>query len=99
MAKDKDILFTHLLSDFNVSAVQRSHSQRPVQRQFHVAGAGRLFPGGRNLLGNIRRRNEHFRRRDAVIRQENHLQLITHRRVVINGFRNLIDSKMMFFAR
>lgn len=99
MAKNKDILFAHLLSDFNVSAVQRSHRQRPVQRQLHVAGAGRLFPGSRDLLGNIRRWNEHFRRRDAIIRQENDLQLIAHRRVIINGFRDLIDSKMMFFAR
>ncbi len=61
-----------------------------------VAVPDASFPGGRNLLGNIRRRNGHFRRRDAVIRQ-NHLQLIATAGSLLMAA-TLLIAKMMFFA-
>ncbi len=56
-----------------------------------------LLPGGRNFPI-IRRRNEHFRRRDAVIRQVGTTFSLSPTAGSLHGFRNLIDSKMMFFA-
>lgn len=58
VAEDKDVLLTHLLSDFHVSAIQRPDGQRAVQRQLHVAGARGFFTRGGDLLGDIRRRDQ-----------------------------------------
>ena len=46
VAEDKDILFAHLLGDFDVRPVQRADGQRAVQRQLHVAGTGGFFSCG-----------------------------------------------------
>ncbi len=60
MTEDKDILFTHLLGNLDVRAVQRPDSERAIQRQLHIAGAGGFLTGSRNLLGDIRRRDQFF---------------------------------------
>lgn len=99
MAEDKDVLFADLLGDFDVRTVQRADGQRAVQGQLHVAGTGRFFTGGRDLLGNIRRRDQHFSRRNAVVRQEHHLQLVAHFRIAVDRRRHFINGKDNVFAR
>ena len=93
MAEDEDVLVAHFFGDFYVRTVQRTDGQRAVQRQLHVTGAGGLFTGRGNLLGNVRRRNQHLCRRHAVIRQEDHFQLIAHLRIVIDRLGHFVDRK------
>lgn len=99
IAEDKDIVFAHLLGDFDVGAVQRADRQRAVQRQLHVAGAGGLFAGGGDLLGDIRRRDHQFGHRHAVVGNERHFQAIFHQRIVIDLLGRLVDRVNDVFAR
>lgn len=69
--------------------IQRTDGQCAIQRQFHIAGARCLFPGGEDLLGQIRHRNHLFSERHAVIRHENSLQPILNLTVVIDLVRHL----------
>ena len=57
-AEDEDILGADMLADLDIGAVQRADGERAVERKLHVAGAGRFHAGGRNLLGQIGRRND-----------------------------------------
>ena len=41
-AEDEDVVVADALADLDIGAVQRADGQRAVQRQLHVAGAGRL---------------------------------------------------------
>ena len=64
----------------------------PFKRELHVAGAGGFFAGSGNLLGQVGRRDELFRQRYPVIRQEDHLQQILHRRVAMHHIGDAIDQ-------
>ena len=93
MTEDKDIFFTDFFSNFDICAIQRTDSERTIKSQFHIARARSLFPSSRDLLRDIRRRDQHFRRRDTVIRQEHHFQLVTHFWIVVDHFSHFIDRK------
>ncbi len=91
-AEDEDIILAHLFHDLDVGAVQRADGERAVKGELHIAGAGGFFAGGGNLLGKVRRRDEFLRQRHAVIRQEDHLELILHRRVALHHVGDAIDE-------
>lgn len=93
MTKNKDIFFTDFLGDFNVRTIQRTDSKRTIERQFHIAGTGSFFTCSRNLFGDIRRRDQFFRRRNAIIRQEHHLQLIANQWIVVDHVSHFVDRK------
>ncbi|CAH0326536.1 hypothetical protein SRABI106_04689 [Rahnella aquatilis] len=92
VTKDEDIVFPDLFSNLNVRAVECADGQRAVQCQFHVAGAGSFFTSGRNLLGNISRRDHQFSHGHAVIRNKHHFDAVTHQRIVIHFFRDFVDG-------
>ena len=50
-----------LLANLDVGAVERADGERAVQRELHVAGAGRLLAGGRDLLREIGGRVDRMR--------------------------------------
>ncbi|MNL55026.1 hypothetical protein D3C87_1784050 [compost metagenome] len=39
IAKDEDVLFTHVLQHFDIGTVQRADGQRAVQGKLHITGA------------------------------------------------------------
>ena len=55
-AEDEDVVVADEIAQLDVGAVERADRQRAVQRHLHVAGAGGLHAGGRDLLGEIDRR-------------------------------------------
>ena len=73
-AEDEDVVGADAVADLDVGAVERADRQRAVQRELHVAGAGGLHAGGRNLLRQIGRRNDVLGEADIVVRQEHDLQ-------------------------
>ena len=83
-AEDIIILESRALNDFDVRAVHRPERDRAVQHQLHVARAGCLRASRRNLLRDIRRRNDVLCVRAVVVLHEHNLHLIRNRRVVVH---------------
>ena len=66
--------------------------KRAVHRKFHVAGTRSLRAGGRDLLGNVGRRNDFLGERDAVVGQERHLDQLVRPQVVVDHFAEAVDQ-------
>src|SRR5208337_4471006 len=49
-AEDEDIILADLFEDLHVGTIERADGHGPVKLQLHVAGAGRLGAGERDLL-------------------------------------------------
>ena len=79
------------LEDFDVGAVERADGERAVERELHVAGAGGFLARGGDLLGEIGRRDDALGERDAIVRQEDDLELVAHARVVVDLVADGID--------
>ncbi|OIQ69217.1 hypothetical protein GALL_491840 [mine drainage metagenome] len=97
-AKEEEVVRPDLLQDLDVGAVERADGRRAVQHEFHVAGARGLFARGRNLLAEVRRRDQLFRHRDVVVGGIDHLQLVADQRIVVNNARHVIDKVNDFFG-
>src|SRR5690349_1392331 len=69
-AEQEEVLLAHRVAQLDVGAVERAQRERAVQRQLHVAGAGRLLARGRDLQREVGGGNDRLRERDAVVRQE-----------------------------
>ena len=54
-AEDLVVLQPRPLDNLDIRAVHRAQGHSTVKHQLHIAGAGGLRPGGRDLLGDIRR--------------------------------------------
>ena len=91
-AEKEEVFRPDLFPDLHIGAVQRPDGQRAVQRQFHVAGARRLFPGGGNLFRQVCRRDQVFGHRDVVIGRIDHLQQIARPGVIVDGGGHIIDK-------
>ena len=81
-----------MLLHLDVGAVQRTDSQRPVERELHVTGAGCLSPRQRDLFGEIRRRDDHLRQAHAVVRDKDHFQLVANLWIVVDHIRHIVDQ-------
>ena len=73
-AEDVNVVHPDLLADLDVRAVHRADGDRAVHHELHVAGAAGFLAGGAELLGNLRRGNQHLRAGDIVVLQEHDLQ-------------------------
>src|SRR4029453_598338 len=80
-AEDENVLGADGIANLDVRAVERADGQRTVQRQLHVARAGRFHAGGRDLLRQVRGRHDLLRQRHVVIGQETNLELVADARV------------------
>ena len=60
-AEDVDVVLADLFGDLDVGAVAGADGQRAVHRQLHVAGAGGLHAGRRNLLAQVGGGNDRAR--------------------------------------
>src|SRR5262245_14879412 len=69
-AEEKEVVFADRVANLDVGAVERADRERAVHRKLHVAGAGRLFAGGGDLLRQISRRVDEVAGLDVEVRQE-----------------------------
>ncbi len=92
VTEDKEVICPDVLLHLNVGPVQRTNRQRPVERELHVTGAGCLGARERDLLGEIRRRDDHLRQAHAVVRDKDHLQLVANLRIVVDHIRHIVDQ-------
>ena len=66
-AEQEEVLGAHLFAHFDVGAVKSADGECPVQLELHVAGARRFGASRRQLLAQIRRRDDLLRERNAVV--------------------------------
>ena len=78
-AEDEDVLRADVLADLDVGAVERADGERAVERELHVAGARGLHARRRDLLGEVRGRDDRLGEAHVVVGQEHHLQQVAHR--------------------
>ena len=83
-AEDEDVVVAHLLSHFDVGAVEGADGERAVQHELHVAGARGLGAGGRDLLAQVGGRDDLLGKRHAVVLQVDHLELVADDGVVVD---------------
>jgi hypothetical protein len=88
-AKDENVFVAHEIAQLDIGAVERADRQRAVQRHLHVSGPGGFHARGRDLLGQIDRRDDHFGEADVVVGEKDDLELAAHRRIRVDGPRHV----------
>ena len=71
--EDKDVVHPDTIANLDIGPVEGPNRERAVERKLHVARAGRFHPCGRDLLGQIGRRNDRLGQAHVVIRNEGDL--------------------------
>ena len=92
IAENENIVGTDTLHNLDIRAVKRPDRQCTIRSQLHVTGTGGFRSRHGNLLGQVRRRDNHFSQTDTVIRNEHHLQPIADILVVIDFHGNIVDQ-------
>ena len=92
VAEEEEVLVAGLLADLDVGAVERADGQRAVHHELHVAGAGGLLAGGRDLLRQLGRGADLLHQRDAVVGQEGHAQQLADVGVAVDHGGDRVDE-------
>ena len=90
--EDKCIFFANFMNDLHIRAVHRSQCRSAVQHELHVAGTGGFLGCRRNLLRNIRCRENDLTVADLVVFDEHYLEAAGKRRIVIYGSCHGVDQ-------
>ncbi len=90
--EQEHVFLAGFLRHFDRGSVARSDGQRAVHHELHVAGAAGFVARGRDLLGNIARRNQAFGNRHAVIGQKDDLQLSLAGRVLVDHGGEIVNE-------
>ena len=90
--EEEDVLVAHFLVDLHIGAVQRAHGEGAVDHELHVAGAARLLAGDGDLLADFRGGHDELRKGDAVVLEEDHLQLAVDVGVVVDDLAEGADE-------
>jgi len=65
--EEKEILRAHLLAQLDVRAIERADRERAVHAELHIARAGGLLAGGRDLLGQVGGGDDFLGERHTVV--------------------------------
>ena len=89
----EDILILHasFLSDLHICTIQGTQGYRTVKHQLHIAGAGSLCAGRRDLLRNIRGGDDVLSVGAVIVLHEHHFQLILHIGIVVHQLGDPVD--------
>ena len=69
-SKDEDVFLTNFLSDLNVSPIKSANNKSPIHYKLHIRSAACLSACSRDMLTDLRGRNDDFSIRDIVVRQK-----------------------------
>lgn len=76
MSKEEDVTLADLLSNLNVSTINGTEQETTVQAELHVGGTRSLSARSRDVLRDIRSRDQHLGERDGVVGQEVDLEVV-----------------------
>ena len=65
-----------MFSDLNVRAVDRAEKKTTVQAELHVRSTGSLSTGSRDMLTDVRSRDQDFGKRDRIVGEEVELEVV-----------------------
>ena len=91
-AEDEDVLGADMLAHFDIGAVERADGQRAIERELHVAGAGRFHAGCRDLLGQVGGGDDGFGEGHVVVRQEGDLEQAADGWVVVDDAADIVGE-------
>jgi hypothetical protein len=92
VAEEEDVLGPDLLRDLDVRAVDGTDEEPAVQAELHVRRPGRLSAGRRDVLGDVRGRDEKLRQRHGVVGEEEDLEVLLCLRVGVDDPRGVDDE-------
>src|SRR5215472_1348357 len=90
--EEEQVFFSRFLGHLNGSAVKSAHSQSPIHHEFHVARSTGFVSRRRNLVRHVARRDQTFRQRNIVFRQEDNLHPAAHNWVSIDRACQIVDE-------
>src|SRR5262249_41642420 len=79
-------------ANLHVGAVEGSDGQCSVHGELHVAGAGRLFTGGGNLLRKVGGRIDALAILDVKVGDEHNLEQLVHLGVAVDDVGDGVDQ-------
>ena len=82
--EDDLVLMAGGVGDLNVRAVQRAQRDRAVQHELHVAGAGCLGAGQRDLLRDLGGGHQALGQADAVVLEVDDAQLAADSGILVD---------------
>ena len=91
-AEDEDVVVADGLVDLDVGAILGAEGDGAVHHQLHVAGAGRLGAGQRDLLADVGGGHHPFGQRDAVVLDVDHSQFLPDAGIGLDEFGQLADE-------
>ena len=92
IAEQEEVLVADRLADLDVGAVERADCHGAVHHELHVARAGSLLAGRRDLLRQFGGGADLLHGRHVVVGIEDHLQLVLHRGVRVDHARDVVDA-------
>src|SRR6266849_465744 len=91
-SEEEHVFLPSLLRHFDGRAIARAARQSSVHHELHVAGSAGFVTGGRNLIGDVARRNQPLCQGNVVLREKNDLDSPAHGRVTVNRARQVVDK-------
>ena len=70
--KYEDVVLSNFLVDLNVRAIHSSNNETPIHHEFHVASAWSLCSCSRDMLAEVRGRDDNLGVRNVVVGKENY---------------------------
>ena len=91
-AEEEEVLGADAFADLHVRAVERADGQRAVEGELHVAGAGGLLAGLRDLLVQVGGRDQVLGQAHVVVPREEHVELALDVRIVVDHAGHVVDQ-------
>ena len=83
-AEDEDVVVADFFEDLDIGSIERADGESAVEGELHVAGAGGFLASGGDLLAQIGGGDDALGDGDAVVRDEDDLQLATDAGIMVH---------------
>src|SRR5215472_8969734 len=90
--EQEEVLLASFLRHFDGGAVAGADSQSSVNHEFHVAGAAGFIASRRDLIRDVAGRDQALCQRNAVIRDEQHLDSTPNFGAVVDGIGQIVNE-------
>lgn len=92
MTEEEHVLLSDLLRDLDIRTVNRPEQQPAIQTELHVRSPRGLRTSRTDMLADIRGGDEELREADAVVRDEDEVEVVFGVRVLVDDARDVDDE-------